>query len=107
MHRGTRQPAWVAEVQRQIEIEHLCDRLRHRVVNLANTLDILRQHQCLMGNVQPGHGQRHAGLQHYFCGFRIDKDIEFRHRRGVAGIHATAHKYNTLDVAFQLGMLGQ
>ncbi|MNH40957.1 hypothetical protein D3C79_1023580 [compost metagenome] len=97
----------MAEVQRQIEIEHLCDRLRHRIVNLADTFDILGQHQCLMGDVQPGHGQWHAGFQYDFCGFGIDKDIEFRRRRGVAGIHSAAHKYDAIDVAFQLGMLGQ
>ncbi len=97
----------MAEVQRQVKIEHLCDRLRDRIVYLANALDILRQHQRLMGDVQPGHGQRHAGFQHHFGGFGIDEDVELCDRRGIAGVHAAAHKYDALDAAFQLGMLGQ
>ncbi|MNN54956.1 hypothetical protein D3C81_1698050 [compost metagenome] len=107
MHRGTGQPARVAEIQRQVEVEHFCYRLRDRVVNLADSFDILRQHQRLMGDVQTRHGQRYAGFEYHFGGFRVDENIKFRHRGGVAGVHAAAHKDDTLDVALQLRVLSQ
>ena len=89
------------------EVEQFGDDGRHRVANLAESLDIGGKDLRLMGDVKARHHHRDPRLKDHFRGLRINVNIKLRRRLPVAQPHGAPHDHDAGDLRVQLRMAGE